>query len=157
VKAQSRRYPRDKRVDNGPHIQAMKGFQGLVILIVEDDTDGRELMQAVLEQRGANVVTAESVARAFELFESQRPDVIVSDIAMPDEDGIALVHRLRALPEARGGRTPLIAVSAFSGNADRARALDAGFDRYLHKPVDFDELSATIASLAGTNVERAQV
>ena len=125
----------------------MEGFHDLVILVVEDDNDGRELLQTVLEQRGANVIAAESVARAFELLENETPDVIVSDIAMPDEDGFSLGHRLRSLPDARGGRTPLIAVSAFSTTNDRARALAAGFDRYLHKPVDFDELSATIVAL----------
>ena len=131
--------------------QSMNCFRDLVILVVEDDEDGRELMQAILEQRGANVIAAESVAQAFELLESTTPDIIVSDIGMPDEDGFALVNRLRALPCESGGRTPLIAVSAFAGHADRARALAAGFDRYLHKPVDFDELDATISSL----VERA--
>jgi len=125
----------------------MNCFRDLVILVVEDDADGRDLMQAVLEQRGANVIAAESVAQAFELLASTTPDVIVSDIGMPDEDGYALVHRLRALPGDSGGRTPLIAVSAFAGSADRARALAAGFDRYLHKPVDFEELRATIESL----------
>ncbi|HVH42452.1 MAG TPA: response regulator, partial [Labilithrix sp.] len=105
--------------------QAMNSFLGLVILVVEDDDDARELMQAVLEQRGASVVAAESVSLALELFESVSPDVVVSDIAMPDEDGFALIGRLRALTPERGGTTPVVAVSAYAGSADRARALAA--------------------------------
>jgi CheY-like chemotaxis protein len=135
--------------------QAMNSFLGLVILVVEDDDDARELMQAVLEQRGASVVAAESVSLALELFESVSPDVVVSDIAMPDEDGFALIGRLRALTPERGGTTPVVAVSAYAGSADRARALAAGFDEYLHKPVDFDELTATISSLLPREEDKA--
>lgn len=125
----------------------MNDLQRLVILVVEDDIDARDLMQAVLEHRGARVLCAESVCRAFELLEGMTPDVIISDIAMPEEDGIGLVRRLRSLPADRGGTIPTIAVSAFSGNADRVRALSAGFDRYLNKPVDFDELTSAIDSV----------
>jgi CheY-like chemotaxis protein len=118
----------------------MFDLSNLTILIVEDDPDARELMQAVLEQRGATVQPAESVARAFQYLETSRPDVIISDIAMPEEDGVTLVRRLRALPPDLGGRTPAIAVSAYVASSDRARALAAGFERYLHKPIDFDQL-----------------
>src|SRR5262245_13980867 len=90
-------------------------LEGLVILIVEDDDDARDLMQAVLEQRGATVAVADSVARALELLEHTPPDVVVSDIAMPDEDGLTLARRLRARPADDGGLTPIIAVSAFAG------------------------------------------
>lgn len=134
----------------------MKSFHGIVILVVEDDPDARELMQAVLEQRGANVFAAESVARAFELLETSTPDVIVSDIAMPDEDGLTLVRRLRSRPDDRGGKTPTIAVSAYAGSSDRVRALAAGFDRYLYKPVDFDELSSTILSFVAHEAASAR-
>ena len=132
----------------------MDTLQGLVILIVEDDDDARDLMQAVLEQRGATVAAAESVARAFELLERTPPHVVVSDIAMPDEDGFTLARRLRALPADDGGLTPIIAVSAFAGRSDRLRALAAGFDRYLHKPVDFDELSGAINAIVDRSDER---
>lgn len=131
-------------------------LQGLVVLIVEDDEDARDLMEAVLEQRGARVASADSVARAFELLEQVRPDVVVSDIAMPEEDGFALARRLRARSAHEGGRVPMIAVSAFVGKNDRVRALDAGFDRYLHKPVDFEELTTAITTLVGVaNEQRA--
>ena len=125
----------------------MLTLDGLAILIVEDDDDARELMQAVLEQRGARVSAAESVSRAFELLEDAPPDVIVSDIAMPDEDGFSLARRIRELPADRGGRTPIVAVSAYAGASDRMRALAAGFDQYLHKPVDFDKLTSAINAL----------
>ncbi len=131
-----------------PQTGTMRCLCSLAILIVEDDDDARELMQAVLEQRGATVSAAESVARAFELLRhGAAPDVIVSDIAMPDEDGFMLARRVRALPADSGGQTPIIAVSAYAASSDRVRALAAGFDRYLHKPVDFDELSVTIRSV----------
>ncbi|MBX3200453.1 MAG: response regulator [Labilithrix sp.] len=132
----------------------MESLGSLVILIVEDDDDARELMQAVLEQRGATVAAAASVARAFELLGGTAPDVIVSDIAMPDEDGLTLARRLRALPADGGGLTPIIAVSAYAASSDRARALAAGFDRYLHKPVDFDELTASIKSVVSQHAQR---
>ena len=118
-----------------------------VILVVEDDPDARELMQAVLEQRGATVLTADSVAMAIELFDAQNPDVVVSDIAMPEEDGFALVKRLRARPPENGGEKPIVALSAYAAKSDRVRALTAGFTHYLHKPVDFEELVSTIQSV----------
>lgn len=133
----------------------MKIFEGMVILVVEDDDDARELMQAVLEQRGARVFAADRVSVAIELFDQVEPDVVVSDIAMPDEDGFALVRRLRSLPADRGGRTPIIGVSAYAANADRVRALAAGFDRYHNKPVDFDELSTAIATLVVREEDKA--
>lgn len=130
-------------------------LQGLVILIVEDDDDARELMQAVLEQRGARVFAADRVSVAVDLFDQVSPHVVVSDIAMPDEDGFALVRRLRSLPPESGGRIPIIAVSAYTSSGDRTRALAAGFDRYHHKPVDFDELSAAIVGLLDSQEDKA--
>ena len=125
----------------------MKQLARLHILVIEDDDDARELMQAVLEQRGATVTSADSVAQAFDVLEKVQPDVIISDIAMPEEDGIAFVRRLRTKSSEKGGRIPSIAVSAFVANSDRVRALSAGFDRYLFKPVDFDELCRTIGAI----------
>jgi CheY-like chemotaxis protein len=127
----------------------MTSLNGLSILVLEDDPDARELMHAVLEKKGARVLSAESVSRAFELLEETAPDVIVSDIAMPQEDGVEFILRLRSLPAERGGRIPAIAVSAFVTSAVRSRAISAGFERYLHKPVDFDKLVTSIRSLVG--------
>jgi CheY-like chemotaxis protein len=131
----------------------MKRFHGLVILVVEDDPDARDLMQAILEQRGARVYAAERVSVALDLFETVSPDIVISDIAMPDEDGFALVEQLRARPAERGGLTPVIAVSAFSSKSDRARAFAVGFDRYLNKPVDFEALSGAILDLVSGDAE----
>ncbi|MBX3228366.1 MAG: response regulator [Labilithrix sp.] len=103
-------------------------------------------MQAVLEQRGAAVHTADSVALALELFEDVKPDVVISDIAMPEEDGFGLLKRIRALPASLGGAKPVIALSAYVAKSDRDRALAAGFARYLYKPVDFEELVNAITS-----------
>jgi CheY-like chemotaxis protein len=125
----------------------MTDLARLTILVIEDDADARELMQAVLEGRGATVLLAESVARAFDLIDVAVPDVVVSDIAMPDEDGIAFIRRLRARSPERGGRTPAIAVSAYVATSDRTRALSAGFDHYLFKPVEFEALVVAIRSV----------
>lgn len=122
-------------------------LDGRVILVVEDDPDARDLMEAVLERHAATILKADSVGAAFELLAEHAVDLIVSDIAMPDEDGIMLITRLRGRAEGEGGKTPAIAVSAFVGHADRTRALGAGFDRYVHKPIDFDLLLRTILGL----------
>ena len=125
----------------------MTEFESITVLVVDDDPDARELMQAILEQRGMTVVAADSVSRAFELLEETPPHIIISDIAMPEEDGVGFVQRLRMLPIERLAKIPAIAVSAYVASSDRARALKAGFDRYLHKPVDFDELIASIKAV----------
>lgn len=132
----------DRPTPPGP----MRALTRLSILVVEDDPDARELMQAILEQHGASVEAAESVARALEILETFRPDLIISDIAMPEEDGITFVQKLRKRTPEAGGSTPAIAVSAFSAASDRLRALTAGFTHYLHKPVDFEKLSQAIAA-----------
>lgn len=126
----------------------MMSLERYVILVVEDDPDARELMQAVLEQRGATVHTADSVATALELFDETDFDVVVSDIAMPEEDGFAFVKRVRARTPETGGEKPIIGLSAYAARSDRVRALSAGFTQYLHKPVDFEELVSTIHSVA---------
>jgi CheY-like chemotaxis protein len=121
-------------------------LDGVRILIVDDDPDGRELLMTVLEQRGASVVAASCAADAFALL-ARRPDVLVSDIAMPEEDGLTLIRRIRTLPADEGGAVPAIAVTAYAARSDRARALEAGFDCYLSKPVDLEALIATIDEL----------
>lgn len=138
----------DRPTTPGP----MRELTRLTILVVEDDPDARELMQAILEQHGASVQAADSVARALEILETFRPDLVISDIAMPEEDGITFVQKLRARTPEAGGETPAIAVSAFSAASDRLRALAAGFTHYLHKPVDFDKLSQAIVSCTVTKI-----
>lgn len=115
-------------------------LEGLRIVVVDDDADARELLATLLTQRNAEVYAAESAAEAFELLQRHLPDALVSDIAMPEEDGYMLIRRVRGLPLDEGGRTPSLAVTAYAGRADRKRALDAGFDGHFAKPIDIDSL-----------------
>ena len=94
------------------------------------------------------MLTAGSAAEALVLVEAQRPDVLVTDIGMPDADGFELLRRVRALGPERGGRVPAIALTAFARSEDRTRALRAGFLVHVSKPVDPSELVATVASVA---------
>jgi PAS domain S-box-containing protein len=127
----------------------MPNLGGALILVVDDDADVRDLLSIRLEQYGASVKKAESVAAALAFIENEdtRPDVIVSDIAMPVEDGFGLIERVRALPADSGGRIPAIALTAYSRVKDRLEALAAGFQMHLAKPVDASELAVAIASI----------
>jgi CheY-like chemotaxis protein len=119
----------------------MRGvLEGLRIVVVDDDADARDLLTTVLTQRSAKVFPAESASEAFQLLVSEQPDVLISDIAMPEEDGYTLIGRVRLLPPDKGGKTPAIAVTAYAGRADRNRALEAGFDAHYAKPIDIDGL-----------------
>ena len=122
-------------------------LEGVVVLVVDDDDDARVLLRILLERRNATVLVASNARDAFVLVKTQQPHVIVSDIAMPEEDGYALIQRVRTLNEDRGGRTPAIAVTAYAGTGDRALALQAGFDDHLPKPIDLDNLVETILAL----------
>lgn len=122
-------------------------LEGLRIVIVDDDGDARELLATVLTQRSAQVFAADSAAEAFELLTRERPDLLISDIAMPEEDGYTLVGRVRALSVDNGGRTPAVAVTAYAGRADRMRALEAGFDDHFAKPIDIDALVAALLGI----------
>lgn len=119
----------------------------LVVLIVDDDDDCRELLATLLESRRAQVLCASSVAEALSCVQEAVPHVVISDIAMPGEDGYAFMEKLRALPKEQGGAVPAIALTAFSQGRDRERALAAGFTRHLPKPVDLAELCAEIDRL----------
>ena len=111
--------------------------------------DARELIQRVLEDCAARVLTAGSAEEAVPLVESGRPDVLITDIGMPDADGYELLRRVRELGPGRGGRVPAIALTAFARSEDRTRALRAGFMVHVSKPVDPSELVATVAAVAG--------
>jgi CheY-like chemotaxis protein len=118
------------------------------VVLVDDEPDARLLAARVLEECGASVFTASSATEALQLVQREHPDVIVTDIGMPDSDGFALLRQLRALDDAQGGRIPAIALTAFARSEDRTRALSAGFLVHLSKPVEPSELVATIASVA---------
>ena len=121
---------------------------GCHVVLVEDEIDGRELLAGMLEAAGAGVVAVDSAAKAFDAIRREPPDVLVSDIAMADEDGYSLVRRVRLLPADEGGRVPSVAVSAYAREEDRLRALAAGFQEHLPKPLDPADLVATVARLA---------
>jgi PAS domain S-box-containing protein len=124
-------------------------LSGLKVLVVDDQADARDLIKRVLEDCHAEVLTAGSVDEALPLVESERPQVLVSDIGMPDADGYELLRRVRTLGAGRGGKVPAIALTAFARSEDRTRALRAGFLVHVSKPVDPSELVATVASVAG--------
>jgi CheY-like chemotaxis protein/anti-sigma regulatory factor (Ser/Thr protein kinase) len=122
---------------------------GVRVLVVEDEPDGRELLEETLRLAGAEVVAVESAAAASESLKGRRPDVLLSDIGLPDEDGFSMIARVRRLPSERGGDVPALAVSAYVREEDRMRALAAGFQSYLAKPFDPSDLVAAVAALAG--------
>jgi signal transduction histidine kinase len=130
-------------------VSASPRLDGLRVAVVDDEPDARELLAAVLQGRGARVLTAASSAEALAMIREQRPDVLLSDISMRDEDGYDLIRKVRALPAAEGGRTPSAALTAYGRLEDRMKALGAGFQLHVAKPVDPAELVAVVASLAG--------
>jgi PAS domain S-box-containing protein len=123
-------------------------LHGVRILVVDDEADSRGVIQRVLEQAGAQVDVARSVDDAVERFASFRPDVLLSDIGMPDKDGYALVRWVRSLPAEQGGRTPAAALTALARSDDRRAALLAGYQVHVSKPIEPSELVAVAASLA---------
>ena len=123
------------------------------MLIVDDDTDSRELIDHVLSDCAAEVIATGSATEALALVQKHLPDVLVSDIGMPDLDGFELLRQIRALGSACGGDTPAIALTAFARTEDRRRAVGAGYSVHLAKPVEASKLIATVASLAGRHSE----
>jgi PAS domain S-box-containing protein len=123
-------------------------LRGLRVLVVDDDDDARELLSVVLTRAGAQVAIAANADDGFAMIGSFRPDVLVSDIGMADEDGYSFVRRVRALPAADGGDTPALALTAYSRVEDRTQAIAAGFGAHLGKPVNLEELLQTVERLA---------
>jgi PAS domain S-box-containing protein len=121
---------------------------GVHVLVVEDDDDSRELLMSILVKCGARVSGADSGHAALEIFETDVPDVLVSDIGMPGMDGYSLIRRIRALDIAAGQRVPALALTAYARTEDRRRALAEGFQMHLAKPADPSEFAMAVASLA---------
>ncbi|MEP0871324.1 response regulator [Trichocoleus desertorum AS-A10] len=126
-------------------------LKGVRVLIVDDEVDARNYLLAVLEQCEAETLAATSAQEAIELLLAQKPDVLVSDIGMPEEDGYSLIHRIRALPVEQGGSIPAVALTAYARTEDRTRVIAAGFQIHIPKPVEPAELATVIASLAARN------
>ncbi|MDB6090092.1 MAG: two-component hybrid sensor and regulator [Gammaproteobacteria bacterium] len=126
---------------------------GVRLLVVDDDPGARELISGMLEGFGAEVSVAESGPAALTLLFAQRPDVLVADLGMPGMDGYALIEQVRALDPDYGGQTPAVAVTAYASPLDRLRALQAGYQNHVAKPVEAEELAIVIASLAGRTAQ----
>lgn len=128
-------------------------LDGLTILVVDDEPDTCELIKTSLSECGAEVSVAGSVREALASIGSAIPDVLISDIGMPDEDGYDLIGRLRALPQESGGKVPAIALTAYARVEDRLKALRAGFQMHVPKPVELAELVTVVASVAGRSIK----
>jgi CheY-like chemotaxis protein len=126
-----------------------KNLEYTKVLVVDDEVDAQELLKRVLEECGANVLTASSADEALELVQTYKPNVVVSDIGMPGKDGYDFIRTLRALPSDMGGNIPAAAVTAFARFEDRIRALRCGYQTHVAKPIEPAELIAVVASLAG--------
>jgi signal transduction histidine kinase/ActR/RegA family two-component response regulator len=122
---------------------------GLRLLVVDDDPGARELISGMLAGYGARVMVAEDGQGALKLLFAERPDVLIADLGMPEMDGYALIEQVRALDPDFGGKTPAVAVTAYASPQDRLRALQAGYQNHVAKPVEAEELAIVIASLAG--------
>ena len=127
---------------------SVQGIAGVRVLMVEDDDDTRETYAAMLAELGTDVRTAPSAAAGFLAVEEFRPHVILSDIAMPGEDGFSFIERVRRLTPEQGGRIPAAALTALTGKEYRHRALQAGFQMHVSKPMDATLLQSIVATLA---------
>jgi len=129
-----------------PHDDVYLG--GVHVLVVDDCKLVRGTVALMLEHYGAAVTAVGSAVEALEALERERPDVLVSDLAMPDKGGYWLIGQVRALPPERGGATPAAALTAFTGPEHRASILRAGFQYHIEKPVTLEKLGGVVALLA---------
>ena len=125
-----------------------RSLDGLNVLVVDDEADARELITAVLEQQGISVTAVASAAEALAVLERSQPDVLISDIRMPEEDGYALIRKVRALESQKGWQIPAAALTAYVSE-EQVKLLSAGFQSYIHKLAEPRELIATVVQLAG--------
>jgi CheY-like chemotaxis protein len=121
---------------------------GVSVLVVDDYESVRTVVAAMLEHCGAAVTAVGSADEALEVLKRERPDVLVSDLAMPDKGGYWLIGQVRALPPERGGLTPAAALTGFTGPEHRASILRAGFQYHIEKPVTLQKLAGIVALLA---------
>ncbi|MBD2054603.1 PAS domain S-box protein [Oculatella sp. FACHB-28] len=136
--------------DSAPIEQSLE-LNGIKVLVVDDDTDTREFVAFLLEQAGASVIAIASAGEVLTVLPQFKPDVLLSDIGMPDMDGYMLLQQIRTLSPEMGGQTPAIALTAYAGEIDYQKALSAGFQRHLAKPIEPEEVIRTIMSLRMTH------
>lgn len=127
----------------------LHALDGLRVLLVDDEPEARQIISTVIKRMGAEVKTCESASEALSTLVEWRPDVLMSDIAMPDEDGYSLIGKVRSLPRDKGGATPAAALTAYARDEDRRRALDAGYQMHIAKPVTSTQLFTLISRLVG--------
>ena len=137
-------------------LSGLPTLDGLRVLVVDDEADARDLLGVILRGRGAVVDVVGSAADALDAIARALPDVMVSDISMPESDGYHLIRELRARGERDGGATPAVALTAYARSQDRERALAAGFQLHLAKPVEPDDLIVAVAELAGRTAAREE-
>jgi CheY-like chemotaxis protein/anti-sigma regulatory factor (Ser/Thr protein kinase) len=130
-------------------VECPENLNGLRVLVVDDEADTLEIIKVSLNQCGAQVTTANSSAEALDLLRHDSPDVIISDIGMPAEDGFEFIRKVRLLPPERGGRIPAVALTAYARAEDRLRVLRSGYQMHVAKPVELTELVAIVANVAG--------
>lgn len=130
-------------------LSALQSLDGLRVLLVDDEPEARQILTTVIQRTGAAVKACETAEEALQTLLDWRPDVLMSDIAMPHEDGYSLIERVRSLPREKGGETPAAALTAYARDEDRQRALDAGYQMHIAKPVSSGKLVAMVARLAG--------
>lgn len=123
---------------------------GLRVLVVDDEADARDYIATVLQQSGAEARSVTSVTQALAMLTQWQPDLLVSDIAMPEQDGYTLIRQVRSLAPEQGGRIPAVALTAYARGEDRDRALAAGFQLHISKPVEPSQLTVAIAKLIGS-------
>jgi CheY-like chemotaxis protein len=131
-------------VEAQPWKPSQSSLKSMRVLVVDDEADAREVLAAVLEACGAHVMATGSAADALEVLQRERPDVLVPDIEMPAEDGYTLIRKVRSLAADRGGQISAVALTAYASSSDRAKALEAGFNRHVPKPVEPRELISVI-------------
>jgi CheY-like chemotaxis protein len=127
-------------------------LDGLRILVVDDEADSRELVSAILTRCGSEVKCCDSAAEALMVFVDWKPDLLVSDIGMPNEDGYTLIKKLRKLRLKRAKQIPAVALTAYATKEDKARTLSAGFQIHVAKPIEPESLVTSIAAAMGRKI-----
>jgi len=154
--AEERRDParaeeRQREVERRRRSSGVVRLDGLHVLLVEDDEDSRKLLGTMLKRNGARVTSTKSAKEALSVFDNELPDVMISDIGMPEQDGYELIRKLRAMPPEKGGRIPAIALTGYASKKDRERALAAGYHQHIAKPIEQADMIKAIAALVGRN------